>query len=298
MKHGLLLFLVLTCGAGMAFGFGTTYVSVHGADTPFCGINGSPCFSLQAAYINTDTGGLIKIMDANAYAPGGIVINRPVTIDGSGMGVLENIFAPTAPVIQILANCTLRGLIIQVTSGDGIQIGASGVQVHLENVTIQGDAGTFINGVHIISPNVDLTADHVTVNGAPTGFNLASTNATFSGSNLHVVNSTGIGFSMKGGSGTIRDSVIHGTGASSASTGVYLTAASLLVERSEISSNGVGLESNSSGGPATLRISDCVIANNATGLVPIGAGQIISFRTNTFGGNGSDGTPPLGTSLK
>ena len=56
-----------------------------------------------------------------------------------------------------------------MTSGDGIQIGASGVRVHLENITIQGDAGTFINGVHIISPNVDLTADHVTVNSAPTG---------------------------------------------------------------------------------------------------------------------------------
>ncbi len=167
MKHGLLCFLVFTCGAGMAFGFGTTYVPVHGSDTPFCGINGSPCFSLLAAYTNTDTGGLIKIMDANAYAPGGIVINRAVTIDGSAMGVLENIFAPTAPVIQILANCTIRGLVIQVTSGDAIQIGASGLQVHLENVTIQGDAGTFTNGVHIISPNVDLTADHVTVNGAP-----------------------------------------------------------------------------------------------------------------------------------
>ncbi len=103
---------------------------------------------------------------------------------------------------------------------------------------------------------------------------------------------------MKGGSGTIRDSVIHGTGASSASTGVYSTASSLLVERSEISFNGVGLESDGGGGPGTLRISDCVIADNATGVVPIGAGQIISFRTNMFGGNGSDGTPPLGTSLK
>ncbi len=61
---------------------------------------------------------------------------------------------------------------------------------------------------------------------------------------------------------------------------------------------GTVLQSGTINSPGTLRISDMVITGNGTGLLPNNGGQIISFRTNMIAGNGTDGAPSLGTSLK
>src|ERR1700733_100849 len=132
-RNMICLVTAVFASAPAAFGFGTTYVSRYGTDSASCGINVAPCYSLAAALANTDTGGTVKILDGNAVAAGGIIVTRTVTIDGSGLGVIENIFSPGSPAIQVMANVTLRNLVIQVTTGDGILIAANNVEVHIEN---------------------------------------------------------------------------------------------------------------------------------------------------------------------
>lgn len=282
--------------------YSTTFVSIHGTDSPTCGVNASPCFSLAAAYSNTVSGGLIKAIDANSYGANGLVIDKPITIDGSSLAVLQNNSPTGAPVITIMANCTIRGVVIQVANGDGISIPTSGLQVRLEDVTIQGVQGFFGNGVLVNSSGTDLTANHVTITGATNGIRTESP-TIFSGDNLHIFDYTGIGIETQGGAAAIRDSVIRGPGTATTSIGIYVTGAggstgTSMVERSEISFNGTGLEADSSDSPGTLRVSNSVIASNGTGLLSSSGGQILSFRTNMFAGNTSDGAAPLGLSLK
>ncbi len=247
MKQGLRILLALTYGAGTAMGFGVTFVSTHGVDSVSCGITGSPCRTIAAALVNTETGGLV---------------------------LLENIFTPTVPVLQITADCTIRGVALQASGGAGIRIAASGLQVHLEDVTIQGSS--YSNGVHVVFSGVDLTASRVTVTGAPVGFNFAAANTTFTGDRVHVLGSSGAGIYMTGGSGSVRDSLIRGPGAASGSTGIYVAgvagaAGTLMTERSEISFNGLGLDADAPSGAATLRLSSSVVTGNATGSGVLGA---------------------------
>lgn len=286
--------VALLLSAQAAMSYGTSYVSRTGTDSASCGISFAPCYSLAAALANTDNGGTVKILDANAIAPSGIVITRPVTIDGSGLGVVENIFASSVPAIQAMADCTIRNLIVQVTANDGIEIGAANVQVHLENVQIEGASGAYGAGVHVAASGVNLTVDRTTITGAATGINLAS-GTTFSGNGVRILSSTVTAIAMAGGSGTLRDSVLHGMGA----VGLQLTSgAVMMADRCEFSGNATGAMVDGSSGVSILRLSNSVVASNGTGLATAGAGQIVSFRTNMIGGNGADGVPPLASSLK
>ena len=297
--HTTVVAATLLASAPAVFGYGTTYVSRSGADSSSCGINVAPCYSLSAALANTDTGGTVKVLDANAVAPSGIVINRAVTIDGSGLAVIENIFSPGAPAIQVTANATLRNLVIQVTTGDGILVSGNNVEVHIENVQIAGTPGSFANGIHVTGASVNLTADNSTVVDAVYGVNLAGANAIFAGSGLRLLGSTTAALSMSAGSGTLRDSLLRGPGPGSSTTGVHLSGGTVLaLERSELTANATGALIDGSGGSSTLRLNNSTIVGNGMGLSGVSNGQIISLRTNVISGNGSDGTPALSTSLK
>ena len=282
----------------MGFGYGTTYVSRLGADSASCGINLAPCYSLQSAYANTDPGGTIKIMDANAVAPSGIVINRPVTIDGSGLGVIENIFSPKSPAILVSANCTLRNLVIQVTSGDGIQINTPNLQVNIENVQIQGAPASLANGIHLTAAGVNLSVYNSTIESASIGINLAGANAVFTGSNLQIHGSLTAGIAISAGSGSLRHSLLQGAGEASGSIGLSVLNATFTMDNCESTANAIGVSADGSPGVTVVRIGNSVIAGNATGLSATKDGQILSLRTNTIAGNVSDGTPPVSLSLK
>ncbi|HXK05614.1 MAG TPA: right-handed parallel beta-helix repeat-containing protein [Verrucomicrobiae bacterium] len=283
--------------APAAFSYGTTYVSRNGADSASCGINVAPCYSLAAALTNTDAGGTVKVLDGNAVAPLGIVVSRAVTIDGSGLAVIENIFSPGAPAIQVAANVTLRNLVIQVTSGDGILISANNVEVHIENVQIAGTPGSFSNGIHATGAGVNLTVDSSTIVDAAYGINLTGANGAFAASGLRLLGSTTAAVSMSAGSGTLRDAFLRGTGPGAASIGLHLAGGAVLaLEHCELTANGTGAVID--GSATTLRLNNCTISGNGTGLSGVNSGQIISLRTNMIGGNGSDGTPALSTSLK
>jgi hypothetical protein len=300
---GLLLALGLGAATMMAQPyFGTAWVSSQGSDYAGCGLLEPGCATLGMALVDVLTGGLVKAVDGSSYSAAGLAITRPVTIDGSGVGVLENINNINVPVITITADCTLRNLIIQVTIGDAIQIAASGVHVHLENVTIQGVPGAFDNGVLVNYAGSFLTMNNVTITGATNGV-VMELPTTFSGEHLHITRYTGIGIETEGGSATLRDSVISGPGTSGTSIGIYVTGSgsstgSFLADHSEVSANATGAEADGADGPGILRLSDMVITGNGTGLLPNNGGQVLSFRTNSIAGNTVDGVPSLGLSLK
>lgn len=293
------VFAALLMGAPAAFSYGTTYVSRLGADSASCGINVAPCYSLTSALANTDPGGTVKILDANAVAPLGIVISRAVTIDGSGLGVIENIFSPGSPAILVTANVTLRNLVIQVTTGDGILVSGNNVEAHIENVQIAGLPGSFTNGIHVTGTGVNLTVDSSTVVDAVYGVNLSGPNGVFAASGIRLLGSTTAALAMSAGSGTLREALLRGAGPGAATVGVHLSGGAVLaLEHCELTANGTGALVDGSAGATSLRLNNSTIANNGTGLSAVSSGQIISLRTNTFGGNGSDGTAPLSTSLK
>lgn len=298
-RKSIWLAAVVLAGAPAAFGYGTTYVSRTGTDSGSCGINVAPCYSLTAALANTDPGGTVKILDANAVAPSGVVLNRPVTIDGSGLAVIENIFSPGSPAIQVAANVTLRNLLIQTSSADGILVSGSGVEVHIENVQIATVPGALNNGIHVTGTGVNLTVDNSTIVDAVVGINVAGANAVFAGGGLRLLGSTAAAFSMSAGSGTLRDGLLRGTGPGAATVGLRLSGGAVLaLEHCELTANGTGAVVDGSGGTTTLRMNNSTVAGNGVGLSAVSSGQIISLRTNMIAGNGSDGTAPLSTSLK
>ena len=289
----------LVLSAPAAFCYGTTYVSHNGADSASCGINVAPCYSLAAALINTDTGGTVKVLDANAVAPSGITISRAVTIDGSGLAVIENIFSSGSPAILVNANCTLRNLVIQVTSGDGIAVSGNGVIVHVENVQIQGAPASFSNGIHVTASGVLLIADGIAIDGAATGVNVTGANGAVAASDLKISSSTSAAISLASGTATLRDALLRGTGAAGSSVGLRVSGGAIVsADHCEASANATGILVDSSSGSSVLRLGNSTIAGNATGLSSVSSGQIISLRTNVIGGNQSDGTPPLSASLK
>ena len=237
---------------------------------------------------------------------------------------MENIFSPGSPVLLVQASATIRGFVLHVTGGDAIQLATSGIQVDLEDLTISGSSS---NAVHFTASNIgltmqrinivatggngiyspvtgsSLTGNHITVADAFTGVYFTAANGTVTVDNLNVMNASGTAVHVVGGAVSIRNSNLRGAGNTTSSIGFYVAgsggvAGSGMIERSEIGSNGVGIEADGSGGGGTIRVSNSVIENNSTGLNQINAGQVISFRTNMFSGNGTDGTPELSTSLK
>ena len=72
-----------------------------------------------------------------------------------------------------------------------------------------------------------------------------------------------------------------------------------LIERTQIVSNTVvGLLVQSTGAAAAARISERLITGNVFGIGTSGGGQIITFRNNTWAGNGIDGATLNSISLR
>jgi hypothetical protein len=247
----------------------TTWVSHLGSDVLGCYSIANPCRTFQWAFNQTNSGGIIKAMDAGDFGP--ILIDRPITIDGNGVGASIEVFSTPGygVLVNTASNVEIRNLAIQVNPfcPNCYGISTNGY-VSIENVSITGSPfyGVYVHGF--------IAAIHgVTVTGA------------------------GVGIYVGDATATISDSLIRYS-----SVGIQLTGTSAvtqaLIERSKIISNTTGLEVVNSGLATTARISDCVITGNTNGVATSNGGQIITFRNNTWAGNTTDGTTPFSLSLK
>jgi Right handed beta helix region len=231
----------------------------------------SPCKTFSGAYAKTNSGGIIKALDAGEY--GEIVISKPITIDGNGVGAAIDVTGSSTAGVTVNTPgfVEIRSLAIHVAAGC---VNCYGIYVQSNNVSVEDVSitGVPLWGVGVIG-GATATIHGLTVTGANTG--------------IFVLDATA----------TISDSIIRYSTIGIQLTGAF-AATQTLIERSKMISNTTGLQLSNEGVAPTARISDCVITGNTTGVSTVNGGQIISFRNNTWAANITDGTTPFSLSLK
>jgi len=249
----------------------STWVSHSGSDFPACGPIASPCATFQFAHNQTNSGGIVRALDAGEY--GKVTISKPVTIDGNGVGASITTSGGSGIVgvnVQTPGIVTIRNLAIHIGSCASACYGiySANSDVDIENVSITGT----------LSWGVDVNGGTASIHGLTVRFAF-------------------YGIYVSDAIANISDSIVVGS-----TFGIYARGASLvtqaLIERSRMFNNGTGLAAENAGAASTARISDCVITGNTTGVSTVTGGQIISFRNNSWAGNGADGTTPFSVSLK
>ena len=248
-----------------------TWVASTGTDAPGCGARTNPCATFAQAFSLAPAGGTIKAADAGNFGP--LTVTHAITIDGSGVAVIDSSTADYAVGIFVGASdrVTIQGLAIE---GANTAIEATGdVQLYLDDVAIRGQFSQGI-GLYSSDGNGKMMADNVRV----------------------TANST-IGLNSIGFTVTVRNSVFacgHDGIVTFGSSGA--AAGNTTVEHSQIAfASHAGISASQYG---TVRIDSTQIINNQTGILTDAGGQVISYRTNTFANNVTDGTPSLSASQK
>jgi hypothetical protein len=317
MRIQFLFLLVLIAAGGVLSAQNTTYVATYGSNANSCTTVTQPCATFAAAISKAGPGGAVLALDSGdfGFLPN---INHPIVVDGgehgafvgvhsNGPGIVVNLPSPAV----FFGGVTLRNLsvVMQDPQSFGGQIGIqasipTGFLV-LDHVSVSGILDTLNNTIQGIevdaATGVSVDLRDVTVSGVREGINLFSAfNPTVPfTANLENVSVTASDNALivSDGNANIRNSSFRGANRTLSGIGIELvpssTSPNALIENSKVASNSTGI--SVTGG--TLRLSNNVITGNATGISGTGA-TVISFRNNTFAGNGADGSPLLSTSVK
>ena len=308
LSTSLAVMLVALLPATPAQAIPRTWVSSTGMGTDCT--RAAPCSLFQTAHNATDPGGEINCADAGSF--GGLVIDRSITIDCTGMfgGILSigasggvTINAPNVVVI-------LRGLTIDGTFYIGTSIGVSfvnGAVLHIENCRISGFRGDPGHGVKFapptgVSSRLFVSDSVITDNGLPSSgggiiIQTAGTATVLAMLDRVRVNNNTYGIFANGIGGTasmsvhIRDSVaagntFHGI---TASTAAGQSPTSVTVDRSSSLLNSTGIRAE--GSLAFILLGNSTVISNLTGLSSASGGNIFSYQNNQLSGNFTDGAP-------
>jgi hypothetical protein len=310
MKTQFLFPFVLVAAGGMLSAQSTLYVATFGSNANSCTTVTQPCATFAGALSKAGTGSTILALDSGDFGP--MFIVNPVTIDGGAHGAFIGVGSGALGVIVSLPNnaqggVTLRNLSIVMNDASTSQIGIqasiqSGFLVldHVSVSAIQNQSS--IDGIDVnVAAGLSVDLKDVTVSGARIGIDLFNTfNATtpFTANLENVsVTASNVALLISDGNANIRNTSLRGAHGTTSGIGVDLfsqsTSPTWLIENSRVASNSTGI--SVTGG--TLRLSNNVITGNTTGISSTGA-TVISFRNNTFAGNGVDGSPLLSTSVK
>jgi hypothetical protein len=112
-----------------------------GLDTNSCTIT-LPCKTFAGAYAKTNSGGIVKALDAGEY--GTITITKPITIDGNGVGA-------------DIEGSSLAGMVVNGASGP----------VEIRNLTIHVPASCSCYGIESLTSSVSI--ENVSITGTPYG---------------------------------------------------------------------------------------------------------------------------------
>jgi hypothetical protein len=268
-------FLTLTLLAALpALGQNTlSWVSHSGNDSNTCTL-AAPCATFQGAYSKTNSGGIIKALDAGDYGP--ITISKPIILDGNGVGASIDVTSGGPVVIGVLVN------------------GAVG-RVEIRSLAIHVAPGCSCDGIESLNGNTSLSIEDVSITGAPYyGVFVAMGTVMIRGV---AVTGAQYGLVVEDATAVISDSVVRNSMTGTVVLGVSAVTRAL-IQRSRMLSNTNGLNVNNTGFAATAWISDCVISGNTTGTTTVGGGQIITLRNNTWLGNSTDGSTPFSISLR
>ena len=296
------------------------FVSPAGVDTGPCSPISSPCRNFSYAIGQVSPGGEIIALATAGYGP--VTINQSVAIVAAP-GVTAFIAAASGSAVNVNAGptdvVTLRGLAMNSTGASfGIVFGG-GLSLNIEHCIVNG----FTYGIYF-SRQMDATKPHLQVLGsvvrngnigiwtynygpgspaggpAPVGAYLTVAGSVF-------LNNFGEALLADDNTQAVMtDSVMAGS-----FIGVYCHAVDsyslpvVSLQRCSLSRNIIGIQTGGQGpgnpGPVGLvRISDCMISGNETGVQTDSGGQLLSrvsasIVTNTISGNGIDVAGPIGT---
>ncbi len=328
MKYiSILLALIGTCilmaAPGAAYAQATrTWVSGVGDDVNPCSRT-APCKTFPGAISKTAAGGEIDTLDPGSFAAVTVVKAITLAEEGSGeAGIL------TAGTNGITINCSTDPNCVVVVRGlqiDGGPVGSNslagikfiaGRALFVYNTSIRNYTGGSPNGYGInFAPSsgtsqLFVSNSQIVTNGtfgagtgagifiAPTGAGTI-VNATITNSQVSN-NTAGIRLDMSGASvGAVGTVQVEGTEVSGNANGAIAailgvggaTGATVLVDRSNVSNNGVGFTGNGSAN-VNLRVSNSVVSNNGMAFKQVGAAVITTYGNNAISNNTPGGYTP------
>jgi hypothetical protein len=285
------------------------FVSTTGIDTNPCSA-AQPCRSFNQALTVVEPGGEIIVQDSGGYSTG-FTITQSVTIDAGGFD---------ASVINTSANdlCTISAgasdtVVLRGISFHGANLSVKGINVtqvgslYIEHCSISGFGGftgagiNVKNGGNIFVTDTDVRkCDDGLLAYTGTGgaaLNLVAHDSRFSECSNSAVQIGGNGSGGATGSLINCTAAVSGIGfwaISDASPGVRLT----LVNCRAIANTNTGVTAVGSPGIATIRMTNCVVTENPTGVDALIGGVIIgtSPGTNLIAGNQA-GNATAGTAV-
>jgi hypothetical protein len=286
------------------------FVSTTGSDANPCSA-AQPCRSFNQALTVVEPGGEIVVQDSGGYSTA-FTITQSVTIDASGFNA-SVISTSATDLCTINAGASDR-VVLRGISFHGANLGASAINVaqvgslYVEHCTITefsgfGSAGiAMLNGGNLFVTDTDLRKCFfglVVGTFGATAFNLVAHDSRFT-EGFH-----GIDF-LSAGTGAATGTLINCTAALCSGNG--FTAAGqtssggtvdlTLINCRAIGCGDTGIRAQSQGVTTTVRMANCVVTQNSTGVFAFGGAVIgTSPGTNLISGNGADGVPGSSATL-
>ncbi|HEV2840328.1 MAG TPA: right-handed parallel beta-helix repeat-containing protein [Chthoniobacterales bacterium] len=282
--------------AALVVGFSTvvhaqatrTWVSGVGDDVNPCSRT-APCKTFAGAISKTANCGEISVLDPGGF--GAVTITKGITINGTG--TLAGILA--ANVNGVIVNATANDtVILRDISINGACNGLNGIRyiggkvLMVDHCWIYGFRGNPGRGIDVAMgvagklKVIDSVIENILEDGVHINMTAGQLTATIDKTRIMNCDQDGIDTT-----GNVRGAfsfclITHNT-----TTGVKASATNSLlnIDDTQISFSSVGLQSIAG---SAIRVSDSIIAQNATGLNPNG-GTIDSFQGNSLIGNTAPG---------
>lgn len=316
---GVIVILCSSLGPAGATTLVETFVSGAGSDSNDCSF-AHPCQTFGGAYLKTEAGGQITVLDTADY--GALLIEKSISIVNATSGTASlccNVSSLTSigmggPItynaqIFVLANATdvvtLRGLEFtgQGLSSTSAVIIANAERVNIENCVIRNASNTGIlvipNTMGIaamLASNINVKVQDTTITGSGSGIKLTSVLGVTVNAAIHrsqIDNNVGGGIRIDGTSGgvvtaTVSDSHI----ASNAGNGVNavggISNVMVTLLGDVIGFNGsAGVQANGTSAAAVLNSTS--LLNNASALSAINGGRILTYGNNSIVGSSGSG---------
>jgi hypothetical protein len=246
-----------------------TFVSAAGSDSNNCANVATPCRHFAAAYAATAAEGEIDVLDPANY--GELTIDHGISIQGHGWASVSAVSG---------------GASITINGGD---------KINISGVILDGGGTVNSTGIQFNSGGSLTVRDSVIQNFYSDGITFAPNTSTLSQifvSNSLVSNNASGGIDIvANGSGTTLGVIDHVQVENNSEGGIVASTnnqtINLTVTDSVIANNAEGIRGSSLGGPVSIVVRNCTIANNVGfGLGALGVGTTIRVTRSTITGNG------------
>jgi hypothetical protein len=267
-----------------------TFVASTGSDANPCSRT-APCRTFAVALVQTASGGEVVALDTGGY--GTLTINQSVTITAAP-GVQAFIAPSSGTAIEVNAGpadvIILRNLQLNSQGASYGVLWEAGGSLHIENLTVNGFntvgiSASLLNNAELFVADTVLRHN----NSAAISLNCASCTLRAA---ISRVRAEGNGDGITVGDNafaTVKDTIASG-GSYGFHASSYAGSSDLNLERCIATNNIGGFRAESSFSTAIIRVSNCVVAHNGTGVSAGTNGTTLSRGNNTVEANTSNGT--------